>query len=140
MVGAQAKLLADLIITARVGQVRSFCRALESAIGRSNGHGLVIGGVALVDGVDIAGVEGQACNLFRAEDGSAKSLGQQARRAGKGKRQEDRDIPGLERGLANTQLAGEGQPRILICGLLVTVDRQQFGTAAVRRRVQLDPQ
>ena len=80
----------------------------------------------------ITGVNGQAFNLFRAEGGPAKRLRQQARGAGKSKRQEDRYITGLERGLADPHLAGEGQARVLIGRLFVAVDRQQFSAAAIR--------
>ena len=140
MVGAHAQVLVDLIITTAVSQVRGFSRALESAIGRRDSHGLVVGGVTFIDRVDISGVEGQTVNFFGADGGPAKGLGQKPRRAGKGKRQKNRHITGLERGLAKTQLAGEGQSRVLIRSLFVTIDRQQFGAAAVRRRVQLAPQ
>ncbi|MNN11804.1 hypothetical protein D3C81_1247770 [compost metagenome] len=114
---------------------------VEAPVGRSDGHRLIVGGIALVDAIDVPRVQRQTIDVPGAQGGAAKGLWQQSRGAGKRKRQEDRHVPGLHRGLGKTQLGGRGQARVLIRRPIVAGrHRQQLGAAAIRRGVELDPQ
>ncbi|MNY28381.1 hypothetical protein D3C86_1623540 [compost metagenome] len=102
MVGAQTEFFVDLIIAPHVRQMRGGGGAVESPVWRGDAHGLIVRGIALVDAIDVAGVEGQAIDIFGTESRAAKGLWQQSRWAGESERQENRDIAALHLGLGKS--------------------------------------
>ncbi|MNZ77637.1 hypothetical protein D3C78_961850 [compost metagenome] len=131
MVEAHAQRRRDLVVGPRVSQVRGRRRTVEAAVGRCDPHSLVAGRVPLVDPVDVTGVQYQAIDVRGRQCRTAKRLRQQPGRAGKSKRQEDRDIAAFHHGLAPAHFRGEGQARVIVCRFAIGFRyRQQLGTAA----------
>ncbi|MNP31180.1 hypothetical protein D3C76_1242900 [compost metagenome] len=91
MVVLQRQLRRPGVVAAEEGKTVGLGGAIEASVGRGHRHFLVIGGVAQVDAIEPADVQGQVVDFLGLEVRAAEGLRQQAGRAGEGNRQESAD-------------------------------------------------
>ena len=129
------------IVAAEEGKAVRFGGAIEAAVRRGYRHFLVVGGVAQVDTIEPAGMQGQVVDFLGLEVRAPEGLRQQAGRAGKGDRQKRADGTQLQLALRRPGLGSQAQLRIFTGRLAGGgVVRQQAGPGTIRRRVQAHPQ
>ncbi|MNZ32984.1 hypothetical protein D3C78_503220 [compost metagenome] len=111
--------------------------AAGAAVGE--GHVLVVGGVALVDLLELAGVEGQAVELQGIQVAALEGLRQQARVVVLDHRQLGQQGADLEHALGGAQLGGEAELAVFVLGAAgFAVALEQAGAGAVGAGVELD--